>query len=72
MRRTLLIVPVFAMILASVGCKSSYVAGRCDCTYDPASSTITAPANPYPVINSNAAPAAAAPAALPEKMPMPK
>ena len=67
MRRILLCASLFAVAALGTGCRSDYVAGRCDCHYNPANSVIAPASNPYPVIG---APVTTGPAnSMPEKMP---
>jgi hypothetical protein len=68
MRRALLLTAVVGGFLAGVGCK--HVAGRCDCTADPADAVLPVPSNPYPAVGAPlpGGPVTAAPA---EAMPPP-
>jgi len=67
MQRQILGAALLALAATSVGCNPSYVAGRCDCQYNPANAVLAPASNPYPVIGSpgGAAVTPAAPAAMP-------
>ena len=73
MQRQILGAALLALVAVSAGCNPSYVAGRCDCQYNPANAVIAPASNPYPVIGANAAagtvPAASAPALMPMTVP---
>ena len=77
MRRALALSALFGVFVTGLGCK--HVAGKCDCTHDPADAVLPTPNNPYfpsaavqtgpvgPAID----PATVAPAPTPKVNPMP-
>lgn len=69
MQRQLLGAALLALALVGTGCNPEYVAGRCDCQYNPANAVIAPASNPYPVIggpsSTVAAPATTMPMAIP-------
>lgn len=70
MRRTIMLSAVFGLIVAGLGCH--HVAGKCDCTYDPANFPLPTPNQPFAQIGSPivGAPVDAVPSANPkEKLP---
>jgi hypothetical protein len=69
MRRTALLTAAFAVGLLSLGCRHSHIAGKCDCTNDPANHHLPAAGNPYTITGSSVSgPGVAVPA---EKAPAP-
>lgn len=72
MQRQILGAALLALTAISTGCNPGYVAGRCDCQYNPANAVIAPVSNPYPVIGANAAAApvtGTAPATMPMTIP---
>jgi len=76
MQRQLLGAALLALSAAATGCNPGYVAGRCDCQYNPANAVIAPASNPYPVIGG-VAPAPGTPGSpgvpgvtVPNTMPM--
>jgi hypothetical protein len=68
MRRTFTLSAVFGLIVAGLGCH--HVAGKCDCTYNPANFPLPTPNQPFAQIGS---PIVGLPAnAAPEPSPMEK
>lgn len=69
MRRAMTLSAVLGLFAAGLGCH--HVAGKCDCTYDPASFTLPTPNQPYAQIGSPIVgkPAANAAAPVQQKMP---
>lgn len=69
MRRAMTLSAVLGLFAAGLGCH--HVAGKCDCTYDPASFTLPTPNQPFAQIGSPMVgkPAADAAAPGPQKMP---
>ena len=77
MKRQLLGAALLALVAVNAGCNPGYVAGRCDCQYNPANAVIAPASNPYPVIGSPGGAAVApsspvAPATLPMTTTTPK
>ncbi len=68
MQRQILGAALLALTVASTGCNPDYVAGRCDCQYNPANAAIAPASNPYPVLG-NPGGAAVAPGTLPMTTP---
>ena len=64
MQRQLFGAALLALAAVSTGCNPDYVAGRCDCQYNPANAAIAPASNPYPVIGGPAT-ATVAPATVP-------
>ncbi len=72
MQRQILGAALLALAALGTGCNPNYVAGRCDCQYNPANAVIAPASNPYPVIGANAAAApvtGSAPAMMPLAVP---
>ena len=73
MQRHILGAALLALVATSAGCNPGYVAGRCDCQYNPANAVIAPASNPYPVIggpsSTTAAPATTMPLAIPPATP---
>jgi hypothetical protein len=46
MRRYLALMPVFAALVAALGC--CHVGGKCDCGFNPNDYPVHAPTDPYP------------------------
>ena len=74
MQRQLLGAAFLALTLVGTGCNPEYVAGRCDCQYNPANAVIAPASNPYPVIggpssSTVATPATTMPMAIPPATP---
>jgi hypothetical protein len=61
MRRALVLTAVFGAFLAGLGC--NHIAGKCDCTHDPADAVINGPSQPYPTVGQPAPAGTAIPAA---------
>lgn len=75
MPRAYLLAGLAGLALGSIGCNGKgHIAGKCDCTHDPADAVIPAPNNPYFPTATTApqAPAVAAPmpAVLPATPPV--
>ena len=68
MQRQLLGAALLALTLVGTGCNPEYVAGRCDCQYNPANAVIAPASNPYPVIGGPSS-TVAAPATMPMAIP---
>ena len=68
MKRQLLGAALLALALVGTGCNPEYVAGRCDCQYNPANAVIAPAGNPYPVIGGPSS-TVAAPATMPMAIP---
>ena len=68
MQRQLLGAALLALTLVGTGCNPEYVAGRCDCQYNPANAVIAPAGNPYPVIGGPSS-TTAAPATMPMAIP---
>ena len=69
MQRPILGAALLALAALGTGCNPNYVAGRCDCQYNPANAVIAPASNPYPVIGANAPTAVSAPAIMPLAVP---
>jgi hypothetical protein len=69
MRRALLLTAAFGAFLAGLGC--NHIAGKCDCTHDPADAVIPVPTQPYPTIGQPVPGAVVAPAAPAAPIPVP-
>ncbi len=67
MKRQLLGAALLALTLFGTGCNPEYVAGRCDCQYNPANAVIAPASNPYPVIGGPSS--TVAPATMPMAIP---
>jgi hypothetical protein len=63
MRRALVLTAVFGAFLAGLGC--NHIAGKCDCTHDPADAVIPGPSQPYPTVGQQAPVGPVVPAPLP-------
>jgi hypothetical protein len=61
MRRALVLTAVFGAFLAGLGC--NHIAGKCDCTHDPADAVIPVPGQPYPAVGQPAPAGTAIPVA---------
>ena len=74
MKRQLFGAGLLALVAANAGCNPGFVAGRCDCQYNPANAVIAPASNPYPVIGgpggAAVAPSAPAAPAAPATLPM--
>ena len=69
MRRALVLTAVFGAFLAGLGC--NHIAGKCDCTHDPADAVIPVPGQPYPTVGQPAPVGVPVPAPIPVPAPMP-
>lgn len=72
MSRALTLTAVFGLFVAGLGCH--HVAGKCDCTFDPADFPLPTPNQPYPQVGSPIVGSAVTPLPAPapvgsEKMP---